>query len=84
MKEEFIFSFNGVSGDVPMTMEAAIDSARNRAIAGKTVVLSVGKVKLGTYSPASDSPRRYKDPITKEDRFEPFCEVKHGLPAREY
>lgn len=43
MIETFIFAFNGAKAIRPMTMKAAIDKAREKAINGNSVRLSVGR-----------------------------------------
>ena len=81
--ETFIFSFNGVRFDNPITMADAIEMARKRAIAGCTVRLSIGNVLLGTYF-HNPEPLYYTEPRTRTKRLVERCSVNLVPLANEY
>ena len=84
MSEKFIFSFNGVNIENPITMAEAIDIARKKAIAGRTTRLRIGNILLGTYAPNPASPITFTHPLTHETKKVECCLVDCVLPKNEY
>lgn len=84
MKEKFIFSFNGQVVENPITMEDAIDIARKKAISGRTTVLRIGNILLGTYYPNPASPITLTNPTTREQTKMECCLVDCVLPKNRY
>ena len=78
--ERFIFAFNGVKRVEPMSMERAIDRARERAMQWEAISLGVevpetGKIiTLGHYGPSENGYVVYTGYGRREERI-PNCEV---------
>ena len=74
MQEKFTFCFNGTPLSFPTT-EEAIAHARNKAISGKEVRLSIGNTLLGVYRPAIQPFLKFTDYRTGSTTLIECCEV---------